>query len=63
MPKNLMIVLGLIMGLSACAAPSGYNGYGNPGYGYGGPTFYGYGNQPVYYGPGYPLSPHGTVQP
>jgi hypothetical protein len=54
MLKNLMIVFGLVAGLSACAAPYGYTGYAEPAY---------YG--PVYYGPGYyPIhtSPHGTVQ-
>jgi hypothetical protein len=64
MLKNLAIVLGLLAGLSACAAPYGYPGYGNPGYGYAEPAYYGYGNGPVYYGPTYPhISEHGTVQP
>jgi hypothetical protein len=61
MLKNLTIVFGLVAGLAACAAPSGYTGYGNTGYGYNEPAYYG----PVYYGPGYyPIhtSPHGTVQ-
>ncbi len=59
MLKNLAIVLGLVVGLSACVAPYGYNGYGYNGYGntgYGntgyGNTGYGY-NQPAYYGYGY----------
>ena len=35
-----------------------------PGYGYSQPPYYGYINEPVYYGPSYPpSSPHGTVQP
>ena len=64
MLKNLAIVFGLVAGLSACAAPYGYPGYGNIGYGYAEPTYYGYGNGPVYYGPTYPhVSEHGTVQP
>lgn len=61
MLKNLAIMFGLVAGLSACAAPSGYPGYGNTGYGYNEPAYYG----PVYYGPGYyPIhtSQHGTVQ-
>jgi hypothetical protein len=64
MLKNLAIVFGLLAGLSGCAAPYGYPGYGNPGYGYAQPAYYGYGNGPVYYGPTYPhISEHGTVQP
>jgi len=65
MLKNLAIVLGLVVGLSACVAPYGYNGYGNTGYGYNQPAYYGYGyNTPLYYGgPSYPqTSQHGTVQ-
>jgi hypothetical protein len=63
MLKNLTIVFGLVAGLSACAAPYGYTGYGDTGYGYSEPTYYGYSNQPVYYGPGYPhISQHGQVQ-
>lgn len=61
MLKNLAIALGLMAGLSACAAPYGYTGYDNPGYGYNEPAYYG----PVYYEPGYyPIhtSQHGTVQ-
>ena len=53
MLKNLTIVFGLVVGLSACAAPYGYTGYGNPGYGYDEPSYYG----PVCYGPGY-YPPH-----
>ena len=34
MLKNLAIAFGLAAGLSACAAPYGYTGYGNTGYGY-----------------------------
>ena len=64
MLKNQAIVFGLLAGLSGCAAPYGYPGYGNPGYGYAQPAYYGYGNGPVYYGPTYPhVSEHGTVQP
>jgi hypothetical protein len=64
MIKNLTIVLGLVVGLSACVAPYGYSGYGNTGYGYAEPAYYGYGSgTPVYYGPGYQhTSQHGTVQ-
>ena len=56
------IVLGLVVGLSACVAPYGYPGYGYPGYGntgygYSQPPYYGYSNEPVYYGPSYPPSP------
>jgi len=61
MLKNLIITLGLVAGLSACAAPYGYTGSGNTGSGYNEPAYYG----PVYYGPGYyPIhtSQHGTVQ-
>jgi hypothetical protein len=58
---KLLIVLGLVAGLSACAEP-----YGNAGYGYNEPAYYTYGpNTPVYYGPGYYFprsSQHGTVQ-
>jgi hypothetical protein len=72
--KNLVIAFGLAAGLSACAAPYGYTGYGyqgygypgygNTGYGYSQPPYYGYSNEPVYYGPSYPpSSQHGTVQP
>lgn len=59
--KHLMVVVGLVAGLSACAGPYGYPGYDNTGYGYNEPAYYG----PVYYGPGYyPVhtSTHGTVQ-
>ena len=64
MLKNLAIILGLMTSLSACVAPYGYPGYGDPGYGYGPPAYYGYSNAPVYYGSGYPhQSQHGTVQP
>lgn len=53
MLKNLAIVLGLMVSLSACMGPYGYNGYG-AGYGYNKPAYYGYGyNTPVYYGAGY----------
>ena len=38
MLKNLTIVVGLVAGLSACAAPYGYSGYGNTGYGYNEPV-------------------------
>jgi len=68
MLKNLAIAFGLAAGLSACAAPYGYPGYGYPGYGntgygYSQPLYYGYSNEPVYYGPSYPpSSQHGTVQ-
>jgi hypothetical protein len=51
MLKNLAIAFGLVAGLSACAAPYGYPGYGNTGYGYGQAPYYGYSNEPVYYGP------------
>jgi hypothetical protein len=51
----------LVAGLSACVGP-----YGNTGYGYNEPAYYGYrSNTPVYYGPGYyppHTSQHGTVQ-
>ena len=61
MLKKLVIVLGLVAGLSACVGP-----YDNTGYGYNEPTYYGYrSNTPVYYGPGYyppHTSQHGTVQ-
>jgi hypothetical protein len=68
MLKNLALVFGLLAGLSACAAPYGYPGYGYPpGYGYAEPPAYsGYGSAPAptYYGPDYPhISQHGTVQP
>jgi hypothetical protein len=69
MLKKLAIVVVLVAGLSACVAPYGYPGYGYPGYGYSGygygePAYYGYRNEPVYYGPSYPhISQHGTVQP
>jgi hypothetical protein len=64
MLKTLVIVVGLVAGLSACMGPYGdngygYNGYGNSGYsnagfGYNRPAYYGYGyNTPVYYGGGY----------
>ena len=60
MLKKLVIVLGLVAGLSACVGP-----YGDTGYGYS-ELAYGYGpNTPVYYGPGYyppHTSQHGTVQ-
>jgi hypothetical protein len=50
MLKNLARVLGLMVSLSACMGPYGYNGYG-AGYGYNKPAYYGYGyNSPVYYG-------------
>lgn len=65
MVKNLVIVLGLVIGLSACMGPYGYDGYGDARYGYGRPASYGYGyNTPgYYYGAGFPYtSPHGTVQ-
>ena len=57
MLKNLAIVLGLVVGLSACMGPYGYNGYGT-GYGYNRPANYGYGagygyNSPANYGYGY----------
>jgi hypothetical protein len=39
MLKNLTIVFGLVGGLSACAAPYGYSGYGNTGYGYNEPAY------------------------
>jgi hypothetical protein len=67
--KNLAIAFGLAAGLSACAAPYGdpgygYPGYGNTGYEYGQAPYYGYSNEPVYYGLSYPpSSQHGTVQP
>jgi hypothetical protein len=51
MIKNLTIVFGLLASLSACAAPYGYTGYGDTGYGYSEPTYYGYSNQPVYTDP------------
>ena len=38
MLKNLTIVVGLVAGLSACAAPYGSTGYGNTGYGYNEPA-------------------------
>ena len=61
MLKKLVIVLGLVAGLSACVGP-----YDNTGYGYNEPAYYGYSsNTPVYYGPGYyppHTSQHGTVQ-
>jgi hypothetical protein len=61
MLKKLVVVLGLVAGLSACAGP-----YDNTGYGYNEPAYYGYSsNTPVYYGPGYyppHTSQHGTVQ-
>jgi hypothetical protein len=61
MLKNLVIVLGLVAGLSACMGPYGYDGYDNTGGGYNGPAYYGYGyNTPAYYGSRY--SQHGTVQ-
>jgi hypothetical protein len=51
MLKNLAIVFGLMVSLSACMGP--YGGYG-AGYGYNKPAYYGYGyNTPVYYGAGY----------
>jgi hypothetical protein len=56
MLKNLTIVFGLMVGLSACAVPYGTTGYGSTE-----PAYYG----PVYYGPGYyppHTSEHGTVQ-
>jgi hypothetical protein len=67
MLKNLALALGLLAGLSACAAPYGYPEYGYPGYGYAEPpaySGYGYAPAPTYYGPDY-LHPsqHGTVQP
>jgi hypothetical protein len=34
MLRNLAMVLGLVAGLTACAGPYGYSGYGNTGYGY-----------------------------
>ena len=61
MLKNLTIVFGLVAGLSACAAPYEYPGYGYTEPAYYGPAYYG----PVYYGPGYyppHSSEHGTVQ-
>jgi hypothetical protein len=68
MLKNLVIVLGLVAGLSACMGPYGYDGYDN---GYNGLAYYGYGyNGPAYYGYGYnarllwiPLQParHGAM--
>ena len=61
MLKKLVIVLGLVTGLSACVGP-----YSNTGYGYNEPAYYGYSSSiPVYYGPGYyppHTSQHGTVQ-
>jgi hypothetical protein len=75
MLKNLAVVLGLMVSLSACMGPYGYSGYGtgygynrpaNYGYGYGTPANYGYGySTPVYYGGSYYpdtsyTSPHGT---
>ena len=60
--SNLLVVLGLLAGLSACVAPYGYTGYG-----YNEPAYY----APGYYGPGYYAPPgyylphtsqHGTVQ-
>jgi hypothetical protein len=51
MLKNLTLAWGLMAGLSACAAPYGYPGYGSS-------------PAPSYYGPDYPnISRHGTVQP
>ena len=65
MLKNFAIVLGLVIGLSACMGPYAYDGYGNTRYGYDRPGNYGYG----YYTPGYygtdPVTTsagHGTVQ-
>jgi hypothetical protein len=43
MLKNMMIVLGLVAGLTACMSPYGYSGYGNTGYGYDGHSNAGYG--------------------
>lgn len=61
MLKKLVIVLGLVAGLSACVGP-----YGDTGYGYNERAYYGYGSStPAYYGPGYyapHTSEHGTVQ-
>jgi hypothetical protein len=34
MLKILVIVLGLVVGLTACMSPYGYSGSGNTGYGY-----------------------------
>jgi hypothetical protein len=34
MLKNLAMVLGLVVGLTACTGPYGYSGYGHTGYGY-----------------------------
>ena len=60
MVKNLAMVLGLVVGLSACADPYyGYHGSGSDGYGYhgsgfGGSGYNGFGyNGYGYHGPGY----------
>jgi hypothetical protein len=61
MLKNVAIILGLVVGLSACMGPYGYNGYGQTEYGYYRPAYYGYDiDTPVYYGRSY--GQHGTVQ-
>ena len=65
MLKNFAIVLGLVICLSACMGPYGYDGYGNTRYGYDRPGNYGYGHYtPGYYGtdPVTTSVGHGTVQ-